>query len=255
MKVFFETLKHRNEILFYFGWICLAVAVICLVVSRVSTTQVLGVNAWYKPFKFFLSTTVFVWSMAWFLGYLPPSGMITAYAWGMVVLFTFEDAYIIIQAWRGQMSHFNVSTPILSSLWTLMAFAALSISIWTLVVSVPFFGTGLNHLEDYYVWSIRLAMIGFVIFSIEGMAMGARMAHTVGGSDGSAGLPVLNWSRTLGDLRIAHFLGMHALQVIPLVSFYLVKNVRGTFVFGVLYLAFVTFSLVQALRGKPLIPA
>jgi hypothetical protein len=253
MRLFFETLKQRNEILFYFGWICLVLAIGCIVISRVSTTQVLGVNAWYKPFKFFLSTSIFVWSMAWLLYYVPPSRMITAYAWGMVALFTFENVYIVFQAWRGQMSHFNVSTPILSSLWSLMAFAALSISIWTLVVSVPFFGTSLSHLEDYYIWSIRLAMIGFVIFSIEGMAMGARMAHTVGGADGSAGLPVLNWSRTLGDLRVAHFLGMHALQVIPLVSFYLIRNVKGTIVFGVIYLAFVAFSLVQALRGRPLI--
>lgn len=253
MRLFFETLRERNEILFYLGWVCLILGIACIAFSRFSSLQVAGVSAWYKPFKFFVSTTIFVWSMAWFLGYLPQSGMITAYSWGLVVLFTFEDLYILIQAGRGQLSHFNVATPLLSYLWILMAFAALSISIWTLIISVPFFGTALTGLEDYYAWGIRLGVIGFVLFSIEGMAMGARMAHTVGAADGTAGLPLLNWSRTAGDLRVAHFLGIHALQIIPLAAFYLIRNVKGTVVFGVIYLALVTFSFIQALRGKPLI--
>ncbi len=83
MNAFFDTLKTRNEPLYYFGLACLIGAVICLILTRITDVNVLGTDAWFKPFKFFLSTTIFLWSMTWYLGYLPPSRAIAWYAWGM----------------------------------------------------------------------------------------------------------------------------------------------------------------------------
>ena len=80
--------------------------------------------------------------------------------------------------------------------------------------------------------------------------MGSRLTHTIGGPDGEAGIPILNWSTKYGDPRIAHFIGMHALQVIPIVSFYLLKNTKATVILALLYFALAVFTLVQALQGK-----
>jgi hypothetical protein len=251
MKLFLETLKARNEPLFYFGLVCLLAAMVCLVLTKFSQTQVAGTSAWYKPFKFFLSSTIFVWSMGWYLHYLGESNAVFWYSIGMILFLGFENIYIIIQASRGQLSHFNVSTPLYASLWSLMATAAVGISVWTAVIGVQFFTNDFPELPTAYVWGIRLGLIIFVIFSMQGLAMGARMAHTVGALDGSPGLPVVNWSKRYGDLRIAHFLGMHALQVLPIVAFHLIKSVKWTIVFGVVYAGIVTFTFVQALLGKP----
>jgi hypothetical protein len=91
-----------------------------------------------------------------------------------------------------------------------------------------------------------------VVFSFEGFVMGSRLTHTIGGPDGESGIPLLNWSTKYGDPRIAHFIGMHALQVLPLLSFYIMKNTKGTIALTVVYLLLAVFTLVQALQGKPL---
>jgi hypothetical protein len=44
---------------------------------------------------------------------------------------------------------------------------------------------------------------------------------------------------------------MHALQVLPLLSFYLFKNVKATIVVACIYGLLALFTLIQALQGKP----
>ena len=71
--------------------------------------------------------------------------------------------------------------------------------------------------------------------------------------DGGPGLPLLNWSKQHGDLRIAHFTGMHALQVLPLLAWFVFNNTLEVFALAVLYVLLAAFTLIQALQGKPLI--
>lgn len=247
---FLSQLKTRNETLFYYGWVCLVFAFVFLVLTKVSGTQVYNISAWYKPFKFALSTCLFSWAMAWYC-YELPSFNIGLFNWTIIVLLGFEIIYIAIQAGRGELSHYNLSTPMYSFLYSMMALAASLVTLYTAYVGILFCVQYFPTLPQYYLWAIRLGILIFVIFSFEGFVMGSKLTHTIGGLDGGAGIPLLNWSIKFGDPRIAHFIGMHALQLLPLLSYYLLKNTKATLIFAFLYGLLAVFTLVQALQGKP----
>ena len=227
MIEFLENLKTRNETLFYYGLVCLGFSILFLILTRITDTQVYGVNAWYKPFKFAFSTFLFAWSMAWYCYYLPDFN-IRIFNWSVIVLLGFEIFYIALQASRGQLSHYNTSTPLYSVLFSLMALAASAVTLYTAYVGWLFFKSDFPTLPHYYLWAIRLGIIIFVVFSFEGFAMGSRLSHSVGAMNDNSNWFILGWSKTVGDLRVSHFIGMHALQVLPLLSYYLLKNTKLT---------------------------
>jgi hypothetical protein len=246
---FVENVKERNETLFNFGLICLAFTVFFFILSKTTSTEVLGINAYIKPFKFALSTFLYSWTIAWFLSYLPTFNP-TIFNWIIIITLGFEIFYVALQASKGELSHYNISTPTKSFMFSMMALMATIATLATAYIAVLFFGNTVSELPNYYLWSIRLGLIIFVIFSFEGFVMGSKMAHTIGSEDGSKGLALLNWSFTYGDLRIAHFIGMHALQIIPILSFYLLKNIKLTIGLGILYFSLSVFILIHALQGK-----
>ena len=249
----FAVLKSRNEPLFYFGLICLLSAVFTLVIAKFSESQINGVNTWYKPFKFSLSIGIFSWTMGWYTGYLDLPNQVSIYSWTTIILLGFELFYITFQAARGQLSHYNVSSSLYTSLTAAMAFAAIGATLYTGYIGILFCSGEFPELPTYYLWAIRIGIFLFVVFAFEGAIMGANGSHSVGGSGDDDGLPLLNWSRKYGDLRIAHFVGMHALQVLPLMAYYLLKDIKLVIISGLVYGVLALFCLVQALHSKPLL--
>jgi hypothetical protein len=253
---FAAQLKNRNKLLYYFGCANIIMAMICGVLIFTTTTQVLGINAWIKPTKFYLSVGILSFTMAWYMAYLNYKNAVKFYGWMLVTTLTFENIIITWQAARGQLSHFNISTANNALLFAAMGIVISIFTTWTLFMAVLFFRQRQYpaHLPDSYIWGIRIGLLFFVFFAFEGGQMAARLAHTVGAADGGAGLPFLNWSRSHGDLRVAHFFGMHALQVLPLAGFYFAKSKWAIVWVSLGWLAFTALLYYRAILGYSLLP-
>lgn len=253
MKYVWETLKLKNDLLWYFGWLCLFGGLICLILVKTVPNPIQGVSGWLKPFKFFLSTTLFAWTMAFYMHYLENQTQVQIYSWSLIVLLSIEIILITYQASQGRLSHFNQEDAGGKIIFSIMALAITLFILHTAYMGLLFQKQKTFIIPDYLVLSIKLAIGITVVFAFEGFTMGAILRHTVGAQDGTTGLPLLNWSKTHGDLRVAHFFGIHALQIIPLVSFVWANSRKDVVWLTIVYFVFVTFTLIQALRGKSFI--
>jgi len=229
-----------------------------------------GMPAWLKPAKFALSSAIYAASIAWLFRYLPDFPKTKSWTGGaLAAILLLEVGIIDFQAARGRTSHFNVSTVEDAILFTVMGTAIgilWLLSVWVLITLFrqPF-------QDAVWGWALRLGML----ISVLGLASGGLMvtptaqqkamaryervtvsgAHTVGAPDGGPGIPGVGWSKEHGDLRIPHFLGQHALQIVPLIVWWRRRAITKRFVFAISgsYLALYLILSWQALRGESIV--
>ena len=216
------------------GLLMVVVAGASVVGMLVDHRVITGAPAWLKPFKFAVSTAVYSLTLAWIFGWLPdwPRAR-RVVGWTTAIVFVLEVAIIDAQAWRGTTSHFNVSTPLNATLFAIMGAAILLQTLVSVTVAVALWRQ--RFTDRVLGWALRLGMTLTIVGAMTGPLMtrpttaqladaraGARMttagAHSVGGVDGGPGIPVTGWSREHGDLRVAHFIGLHAIQSLALIA-------------------------------------
>ena len=253
MKSFFAELKKRNVTLYYFGWLMFIGFFVCFIVGYFDKTIILGIGAWIKPMKFYLSIGIMAWTMSWLAYYLTNQRKVIVYSWAVVVTMVIEMIIISFQSARGQQSHFNVSTPFNGILFTIMGVSITIFTLWTAYICLLFFLQKEFNISKTYLLSIKLGLILFILFALEGWVMVGNLSHTIGAASGSPGLPFVNWSKEYGDLRVSHFFGMHALQIFPLVGYYFARKNIQVILFAIIYFLFVTILLTEAIYGLPFI--
>ena len=222
--------------------------------------EILGINAWVKPFKFDVSVLIMLITVAVFLSGLERFDSLRRWVGeSFAVSLALENCLISLQALRGMRSHMNYTTPFNSIVFALMG---VMIAIATIAVAVMLgsFLTKQTHWPKAVTWGIRLGLLMLLSGCVEGGLMVAHGGHTVGAVDGLRGMQFTNWSKNYGDLRIAHFFALHAVQAFPILGYICSRTslperaqVAAVFVGAALYTVAVWLLFQQAMRGRPLL--
>jgi hypothetical protein len=222
--------------------------------------ELLGAPLWFKPLKFSLSIALYGAALAWMLSRLPQRGMWRA-GWIITAGFVLEMVIIVGQAARGVRSHFNDDSVFDAALYSIMG-ATITV-VWLATVAIALRFLRERSADRVTASAVRLGLL----VGLAGMAIGflisANGGHAVGVPDGGPGLFLVGWSTTGGDLRIGHFVGMHALQLLPLVAAGLAAlghdrldeaiGLRIVRIAAAGYAGLVVLVTWQAMRGQPLL--
>ena len=257
-----EELSERSPGLFGVAAINLGLFVLMAALAPFDSRSVLGLNPWVKPMKFALSIAIYTATVGWFIQYLHFEERIKWWITrGIGGAMLVEIAVITFQGARAVPSHFNFNTLFDVALNGIMVVMILLNTILAAYLLIQFWRTE-PSLAPAYLWGIRLGFLMFFLASLEGFAMIGQTSHTVGAPDGGPGLPFVNWSMTAGDLRVAHFVGMHGLQVIPVVGYMLAvlagrgrlsRSVELVWTYAIGYAGVALAMFVVALAGEPVI--
>ncbi len=261
LKNVLSTVKKESPILYGIAIIHFALTILSIAGLIIDDRTLLGVNVWVKPLKFGISTGIFILTVGYLITLYPFSRrkkniVNNLVSWSLII----ETLIIFVQGFRGVQSHYNES-----SLLDGILFASMGLLIAISVLIMVFFIFETARLKLNTTKPIQFAIfLGWTIVlfgSWVGGQMISQMGHNVGVADGGAGLPLVNWSTIAGDLRIAHFFGLHGIQIIPLFALWVSKRwttstrnqIVAVTVFGLLYAGWIFFTFYQAKQGIALI--
>ena len=270
-KEVWTKLKIASPALAWGGAIMLFASLITLGLSVFDHRLFQGVSVWHKPWKFQISTVLYWWSLTWFISYFGTTEQFSLsrrfIVWMSLIAGLFEVVYISWQGAFGLASHYNTSSPFYGAMYTAMAVFAVLLTSTSGVLGY----TVLRAHSQTYATSVALRHAigwGLIISSVLGIVTGAILGgrtnsggHWVGGTTNDAlGLMVLNWSRYGGDLRVAHFFALHAMQILPVMAVLFIcltpnmspnTSKRFIWLLAAGYAGFCIFTLKQALSGIP----
>lgn len=255
----------RQRTLALYGFATLGLALVAVLLQGLDPRLLeSGVNVWVKPAKFLSSVAIFALTVTWFVGHVRPERRRSLLMRGTVALLllsgTFELAWITWQGTNGLESHFNFDTLFYRRMFNLMGVFAVLLAGTALPLAWEIARRPAAGLSRDFVAAVVIGLLlTFFLGASFGGVIAANGGHAVGAEAG--GLPVFGWNRAGGDLRIAHFMGIHAQQAIPILAALaaaagMAAGRRWAVLLGgtALYVAAAVALLLQALAGRALFP-
>jgi hypothetical protein len=225
-----------------------------------------GINVWIKPLKFMSSAAIFLATLALFMPFLDRADRarksVEVAVWIIAGFLILEILYITFRASRAEASHFNRE-----NLLGIILYAWMGITILISTILSGWIGWLILKGKDKIAspglrYAIGVGLVlGTALGSLTAIYMSTQTGHWVGGVKNDAGGSFFfGWSRTGGDLRVAHFIGLHAMQGIPLIGWLASKvstaSVRPVVIASsVAWIAVTVATFAQAIYERALFAA
>jgi hypothetical protein len=264
VREFFRELDRNDPLLSRLGWALLLAVPVFATLAFFAPGVALAVNPWIKPIKFSMSFSTFASTVSLMLLALQiPRWQLTLVRRAIAVSVALEILSLGAQAWRNAFALAGHS--FVDSSLAVMTNSMVMVNTAIVCGMLALFCANRvrSSMADVpMVAAIRYSIVIFLAGNAIGGYMLARGAHTVGTSDGGPGLPFVNWSVIGGDLRIAHFIAIHAIQIVPLFAYVLsqmapilpVKHRRiAVGALAIVVSVAVGATFVQAALGRPLL--
>ena len=183
-------------------------------------------------------------------------------AWFISICLLLEILYITYRASLAEASHFNRTSAINIALYAWMGVTILAATIMSGWIGWLILQARDKIASPELRYAIGVGLVaGTVLGSITAVYMSIGTGHWFGGiATDTGGSFFFGWSRSGGDLRVPHFIGLHAMQGIPLVGWlasrYAPGKVRPIVIAStVLWTVVTVVTFVQAVMGYALFPA
>lgn len=256
---------RANRPLLVFGGVMLTLVplfvVALLIDARTLDGGHVGVEAvWLKPLKFHLATGVHLITVGLCAAALSEERRRDRTMHVLVALLigcsVFEIGYIALRGGLGLRSHF-ATDPLGQGLYYLMGVASVVIVVVTAVLGFRILRERPAGVAPHLHLAAGLALIiSGVAGLVSGISISVAGGPLIGPAAGGGAVPLFGWSLVAGDLRVAHFFGLHAAQALPLLA--LIVGPRGTR-HGVTFVRFaaacgsavIAAVWLQALAGQP----
>jgi hypothetical protein len=238
-------------------WAMVVLTLVAVAGLALDPRTITGAPAWLKPLKFAVSTAIYSLSFGWLLRFIEGRERLRRWLARLTAaMLAVELLLIFLQAARGVGSHFNVTTRLDFAIFQVMGASIAALWVCQIVAAAVLLRQ--RFADPALAWSLRLGIVITTLGAAVGWLMAVHMGHTIGAPDGGPGMPLTNWSTAHGDLRTAHFFGLHGLQVLPLVAWAsgrlrgvsLQQRAQLVIAAGLSYGAFLLLLVAQALRGQ-----
>jgi hypothetical protein len=234
-----------------------------LAAAMIDPRSFLGAPVWQKPLQFHLALSIYAITLAFFARFLP-QGMQSRrwriYAGVVCFCILAELVWVGGAASYATASHFNVDDIVMGTIYGFMGVFAVILTSASGVMGLAIWRNPNTGLPPALHLSVALGLILTCILTvIAAGTMSSMPGHLIGTPVTGARLPVLGWSREVGDLRVAHFFATHAMHAIPIAGLLATRltPTTGRLIILTTSAAFsilVAFAMWQAFQGQPFLP-